>query len=58
MKCLDTHKDNIMQYNIEKYGFTYCGIIYLASGDARLAYQKYAIAIPHRGLSPYEHIIY
>ena len=47
-----------MQYNIEKYGFTYCGIIYLASGDARLAYQKYAIAIPHRGLSPYEHIIY
>ena len=30
----------IMQHNIEKHGFTYCGIIYLASGDERLAYQK------------------
>ena len=38
---IDTHKDNrIMQHNIEKYGFTYCGIIYLANGDERLAYQK------------------
>ena len=36
---IDTHKDNrIMQHNIEKHGFTYCGIIYLASGDERLAY--------------------
>ncbi len=39
---IDTHRDNIiMQHNIVKYGFTYCGIIYLASGDERLAYQKY-----------------
>ena len=39
---IDTHRDNtIMQHVIEKYGFTYCGIIYLASGDERLAYQKY-----------------
>ena len=30
----------IMQHNILKHGFTYCGIIYLASGDERLAYQK------------------
>ena len=38
---IDTHKDNrIMQHNIEKHGFTYCGIIYLASGDERMAYQK------------------
>ena len=38
---IDTHKDNtIMQHNIEKHGFTYCGIIYLASGDERLAYQR------------------
>ena len=38
---IDTHKDNhIMQHNIAKHGFTYCGIIYLASGDERLAYQK------------------
>ena len=38
---IDTHKDNrIMQHNIKKHDFTYCGIIYLASGDERLAYQK------------------
>ena len=38
---IDTHRDNhIMQHNIDKHGFTYCGIIYLASGDERLAYQK------------------
>ncbi len=38
---IDTHKDNrIMQHNIEKHGFTYCGIIYLANGDKRMAYQK------------------
>ena len=38
---IDTHRDNaIMQHNIVKHGFTYCGIIYLASGDERLAYQK------------------
>ena len=29
-----------MQQCIEKYGFKYCGIIYLAGGDERLAYQK------------------
>ena len=38
---IDTHKDNhIMQHNILKHGFTYCGIIHLASRDERLAYQK------------------
>ena len=38
---IDTHEDNyIMQHNLLKYGFSYCGIIYLASGDPRLAYQK------------------
>jgi len=38
---IDTHRDNtIMQHNIAKHGFIYCGIIYLASGDERLAYQK------------------
>ena len=38
---IDTHRDNkIMQHNILKHGFTYCGIIYLLSGDERLAYQK------------------
>ena len=39
---IDTHRDNkIMQHNISKHGFSYCGIIYLANGDERLAYQKY-----------------
>ena len=38
---IDTHRDNqIMQPDILKEGFTYCGIIYLLSGDERLAYQK------------------
>ena len=38
---IDTHKDNrIMQHNIEKHGFSYCGIIYLANGDERMAYQR------------------
>ena len=38
---IDTHRDNhIMQHCIQKAGFSYCGIIYLASSDERLAYQK------------------
>ena len=38
---IDTHRDNrIMQHLLEKHGFRYCGIIYLASGDERLAYQR------------------
>ncbi|MCR5003687.1 MAG: N-acetyltransferase [Bacteroidales bacterium] len=38
---IDTHEDNlIMQHNILKLGFSYCGIIYLLSGDPRLAYQR------------------
>lgn len=38
---VDTHKDNhIMQKLLEKQGFTYCGIINLADGNERLAYEK------------------
>ena len=38
---VDTHRDNkIMQHLFTKHGFHYCGIIYLANGDERLAYQK------------------
>lgn len=41
---IDTHRDNvIMRHVIERYGFTYCGIIYLLNGDERLAYQKSSI---------------
>ena len=36
----DTHADNIpMQNCLQKSGFIYCGIIYLASGDPRRAYE-------------------
>jgi len=42
---MDTHRDNrIMQHCAERYGFTYCGIIHLLSGDERLAYQLIAPA--------------
>ena len=38
---IDTHRNNhIMQHNLLKHGFRYCGIIYLAGGDERLAYQR------------------
>ncbi len=38
---IDTHRDNHpMQRSLEKNGFVYCGIIYLESGDERMAYQK------------------
>ena len=38
---IDTHRDNkIMRHNMLKHGFTNCGIIYLLSGDERLAFQK------------------
>ncbi len=38
---IDTHRDNvIMQHLLRKYGFAYCGIIYLLNGDERLAFQK------------------
>jgi RimJ/RimL family protein N-acetyltransferase len=41
---IDTHRDNrIMQHLLERHGFTYCGVIYLASGDERLAYQRIKI---------------
>ena len=34
---IDTHRDNKpMRHLLEKYGFTYCGIIYLLNGDERL----------------------
>ena len=38
---IDTHRDNIpMQRSLEKFGFKYCGVIYLENGDERIAYQK------------------
>lgn len=38
---IDTHADNrVMQHLLSKLDFQYCGIIYLANGEPRLAYQK------------------
>ena len=38
---IDTHRQNIpMQNSLLKNGFKYCGVIYLESGDERIAYQK------------------
>ena len=38
---IDTHRDNrIMRHLIEKHGFTYCGIIWLADCTPRLAYER------------------
>lgn len=40
---IDTHRDNsIMRHVIEKAGFSYRGIIHLADGSERLAYQRIA----------------
>lgn len=42
---VDTHRDNApMQGLLNKFGFTYCGIIYVDDGTPRLAY--------HRNFSP------
>ena len=38
---MDTHEDNLsMQRFLSKYGFHYCGMITLASGALRKAYEK------------------
>lgn len=38
---IDTHRENLpMQRVAQKNGFTYCGVIRLASGADRLAYEK------------------
>jgi len=38
---IDTHEGNVvMRRMLEKNGFTHCGTIYLASGAARVAYER------------------
>lgn len=38
---IDTHRENaVMRHLLTKNGFAECGIIYLANGDPRIAYQK------------------
>lgn len=39
---IDTHENNkVMQHLIEKNGFQKCGIIYVADGSPRIAYEKW-----------------
>ena len=41
---VDTHRDNqIMRHLLEKNGFWRCGIIHLADGAARIAYERVAL---------------
>ena len=43
---LDTHRDNAPMRNLlDRLDFSYCGIIWLANGDERLAYQKADVSI-------------
>ena len=43
---IDTHRDNrIMRHVIERAGFSYCGVIVLADGSERLAYQMITYAL-------------
>lgn len=38
---IDTHEGNaVMRRMLEKNGFSLCGVIYLESGEARVAYEK------------------
>lgn len=38
---IDTHANNYpMQAALKKYGFTYCGIIYVLNSDPRIAFHK------------------
>lgn len=38
---IDTHRQNVpMRQALQKYGFRYCGIIYLLDGAERLAFQR------------------
>jgi len=38
---VDTHEQNVVMQNLlKKHGFSYCGFIYLESGDKRLAFEK------------------
>ena len=38
---IDTHEGNVvMRRMLEKHGFVLCGVIYLESGEARVAYEK------------------
>ena len=39
---IDTHQDNkVMQHVVEKHGFRRRGIIYIADGSPRIAYETF-----------------
>ena len=38
---IDTHTDNqVMQHAVQKQGFRQCGVIYIADGSSRIAYDR------------------
>ncbi len=46
---VDTHADNkIMRHLLEKYGYSRCGIIQIADGSPRIAYQKKTAGIAQK----------
>ncbi len=46
---IDTHRDNlIMRHLLAKHGFAFCGIIHLANGDERLAFQRIHLSPRHQ----------
>ena len=50
----DTHADNhIMQHILEKYGFKYCGVIRVADGTPRNAYQRLRLEVGNMELEHY-----
>ncbi len=52
---LDTHADNhIMQHIATRHGFAYCGIIYVADGSPRRAYQR---LLPQQLLLPLQQYV-
>ena len=43
----DTHADNkAMQHILEETGFTRCGVIHVADGSPRFAYQRMSLTMP------------
>lgn len=49
---IDTHENNkVMQHLIEKNGFWKCGIIYVADGSPRIAYEKWQEAGKEMGVT-------
>ena len=57
--CADTHEDNApMRHVLEKFGFEYCGTIYLEDGAPRRAYQYLRENDENRGAMTMDYLEY